>query len=274
MRVERHELVTSGLGMVQFPVELVASEPVGDHIMGVVVQAWLSRYPVQRWGLAWLTGGGMKLRFRRHLTAGLNVTVLVEQGTGMGLQVLDGDGVLMADGSAHLDGQRDVLDGLSTLHELHELAVRAGLAEPAAMGTAWRGTELTAVPVSASPEMLEGLTFSAPAFAFDAERDLSFADEVDPAGWWRRTCCAHPAWVVSAVNGVLRQTIAFSDGQWVHAGTAITHLMPIPSGAQVLITGRVARLFSAATRDFAVIEALACADGVPAMIMELTIVYR
>lgn len=285
MSVERHELVTSGLGMAQFPVEMVTSEPVDDHIMGVVVQAWLSRYPVQRWGTGWLAGGGMQLRFRRHLTAGLGVTVLVDQGVEMGLRVLDGEGVLMADGSARLHGRGD-LGGLAGFGGLGRAGGLGGLggwaggggvggsAGPGTGWTAWRGGDVTELPVPATAEMLDGLAFIAPAFGFDADRDLAFAAEVDPDGWWRRTRWAHPAWVVSAVNGVLRETIAFADGRWVHAGTAITHLAPIPSGARVSIAGRVSSLFSTAAHDFAVVEALASTAGVPAMAMELTIVYR
>ncbi len=78
---ERHQFVSDSLGLPGFPVGTEPSSDMGDHVMGVVVIAWLTRHPLERWGLAWAESGSIEARFRaqpcfgvpRHASRSLRV---------------------------------------------------------------------------------------------------------------------------------------------------------------------------------------------------------
>jgi hypothetical protein len=242
-------MIATTLGLPDFPGEAVIESEAGGHIMGVTVMAWLTQHPVRRWGDDWAARGTMRLRFREHLSAGTALTTLVRAGSDLGLEVIDGDGRICADGTAGLaaGARPDPGDG--------EAASATG-------------------PVPPLPDAVEGLVLRTMEFDFRAGRDLSFVAELEDGEWWRRRGWAHPAWVATAANAVLANSIAFHDGSyWKHAGTELRHLQPIASGARLRIDGRVERVFQGPHHRFAVATMTVRSDGVPAAALRVTFVY-
>jgi hypothetical protein len=248
---ERHPMIATTLGLPNFPGdETVASEE-GGHIMGVTVMAWLTRHPVHRWGEDWATRGTMRLRYREHLSAGTPLETVVSDGRELGLEVIDIDGRVCADGAAGLATRAGPGDGLT------------GPLPPPAAG-----------PVPPFPDTVKDLVLRPIEFDFRADRDLAFVAELDDGPWWRAREWAHPAWVASGANAVLANSIAFgAGGYWKHASSEVRHLRPIPSGALLHIGGRVDSVFQGPHHRFGVAAMTVRADGVPAAVVHVTFVY-
>jgi hypothetical protein len=247
---ERHPMVASGLGMARFPGWPSPDLEMNDHIMGVVVNAWLSRYPVARWGDSWAKSGTMRVRYRAHLTAGTPLTVEVTEGQDLGLALVGADGCLYADGRAGLSPLLR-LDGLRRVRPSHYERV---------------------VP---RPETLRGLELVTLNTDFDAERDLPFVGELEDGDWWRQRGWAHPAWLASGANAVLERSIAFFDGggYWKHAGTEAQQVLPIESDSRVVFGGEIVELFDGPHHRFAVAAIQVLADGSLAAVLRVIFVY-
>ncbi|MGE0304836.1 MAG: hypothetical protein AB7N61_25115 [Acidimicrobiia bacterium] len=258
-----HPYLASGLGMPQFPADLMPSDGTGDHVMGVAAQAWLTTYCLRQWGPDWLERGTMALRFRRHLSAGDQLRIVLDTAGGdemagdgvgeavetMSLAVVDVDGNLCSDGSA----------------SLLERAPRVDLT----------GFPVLPVPeprIAPLPEHVDGRVLGTVRFGFDAERDLGFTQALGEP-WWVEQGLAHPAWLVSGVNGALKTNVDFTDGRWVHAGMSVTQLRVVRSPAVISITCRFDKLFTAGGHNFADVGFVLCADDAPAMTGTMVIVY-
>jgi hypothetical protein len=253
VNTERHPMVATGLGMPRFPGWPSPDPEMKDHIMGVVVNAWLTRHPVARWGDRWAKTGTMRVRYRAHLTAGTPLTVEVSNGDDLGLAVVGADGQLYADGRAGLSVAPALrLEGLRP--------VRPG------QGPSER--------VAPRPETLDGLELVSLEVDFDADRDLAFVGELEDGGWWRERGWAHPAGLASGANAVLERSIAFLDGgYWKHAGTEAQQLQPIESGSRVLFGGEIVELFDGPHHRFAIAAIQVLADGCPAAVLRVVFVY-
>jgi hypothetical protein len=252
--IERHPIVATGLGMARFPGWPSPDPEMKDHIMGVVVNAWLTRYPVARWGDSWAKTGTMRVRYRAHLSAGTPLTVEVTNATDLGLAVVGADGQLYADGHAGLSPDRR-LEGLQPVRP-----VRPG------QGPSSR--------VAPRPEILAGLELVTLEVDFDADRDLPFVGELQDGAWWQERGWAHPAWLASGANAVLERSIAFFDGgYWKHAGTEAQQLQPIDSGSRVMFGGEIVSQFDGPHHRFAVAAIQVLADGALAAVLRVIFVY-
>lgn len=247
--------MASGLAMPQFPADLMPSTDTGDHVMGVAAQAWLTTYCMRQWGPVWLERGTMSLRFRRHLSAGTQLRLVLASGraeTGeetMSLAIVDGDGNVCSDGSASLLGEAPRVE--RPRFPVHPVP---------------------STKLPPRPEHVDGRVLGTVKFGFDAERDLGFTEALGEP-WWVREEIAHPSWLVSGVNGALKANMDFTDGRWVHAGMSVAQLAIVRSPAVISITTRFDRLFSAGGHHFADVGFLLCADDEPAMTGTMVIVY-
>jgi len=252
---QSHPMVATTLGLAYFPSPLRRQPASTQHVMGVVVMAWLTRHPVGRWGANWAERGSMRLRYLEHLDAGAALDVRVEEAVELGLEVLDDTGRCCASGAAGLE------PGAAAT-----LSAAAASLDPAAPGPA--------DPVPPLPHVVDGLVLRPLVLPFDAVQDLTFVEELADGAWWRDRGWAHPAWVASAVNEVIGQSIAFSDGgYWRHAGSDLRHVGPIPSGSELRLYGQVERAFQGAHHRFAVARVVVAADGQPAAEHVATFVY-
>jgi hypothetical protein len=93
--------------------------------------------------------------------------------------------------------------------------------------------------------------------------------ELDTDDLWRDRRDAHPAFIVSAANVVVRQAIDFIDGRWLQGGANLRLFRPIADGSRLTFTGRVGKGFVAGERVFSLAEILVAADGEPAMRVDI-----
>lgn len=250
---ERHPFVSDGLGMLGFPVGTEPSLDLGEHVMGVVVIAWLSRHPLERWGEAWAESGSLAVRFRAHLTAGLPlVTTIVGDVHSISLNITDSDDTVYASATATRPdrGRRVPLD---------------------------RPPDLHCPPTKARPahDDLVDRSFAPLTFTFDADRDLAFTEGLADRDTWRDRGWAHPAWLVSATNAMVRRNVDFgSPGYWTHAGAAIHSHTPIAHRSTITLTGGIDELFDRGRHGFAVAGITAWVDDHPVASLRNTFVYE
>ncbi|MFM9037779.1 MAG: hypothetical protein ACKOJ9_08865 [Actinomycetota bacterium] len=57
------------LALRPFPVGTAEPGPLGDHVMGMVVLAWLATPAVQRWGRAFMRSGSLSMTLERPMHA-------------------------------------------------------------------------------------------------------------------------------------------------------------------------------------------------------------
>jgi hypothetical protein len=242
-------IVSDGLGMIQYPVGTCESSDMGDHIMGVVALAWCTDDALDRWGEAWARHGSIELRFRSHLTSGLDLTISSEQREDRIDLAVTGD-----DGTAYATGT--LRAGPTTPFE----PPRRALGEP--------------FPVPPRAELLDRYELHPIEFEHVAERDLPRADRLAHGGFWSERSWAHPAWLASAANAIVRHNVAFEDGgYWLHAGIEVALHHPVLDGADLVARGCVVELFERSTHRFMVCDMSLIADGVPAASIRSTSVY-
>ena len=111
-------------------------------------------------------------------------------------------------------------------------------------------------------------------FEFDPVRDCSFVQHLDSDDPWQGRSDAHPAFVVSAANVLIRSAIDFVDGRWLQGGANMAFFRPIPAGSKLTFTGRMGDGFTAGARDFSMAEILVSADGVPSMRVDIPFLCR
>lgn len=247
--IVQHPFVSTNFGMRQFPVGTTESHDTGDHIMGVTVMTWLSRFAVAAWGEDWARHGSFDLRFRSHLSTGLDLLIDVEvAGDEMTFGVGDAAGVVYATGSAK----------------------RTGTLVPTAADTSYtRGHK-----VPNTYEGLDGLVLTPVRCTFLADRDLEMTPPMADGAFWREHRWAHPAWLSSAANAIFRENVEFaSPTHWHHAGIETTMHAPVPDGAEVVVAGRVVELFDRPRNRFVVSATEATVDGLPVMSLRSTFVY-
>lgn len=240
------------VGLPAFPDQTARPGPDEAHITGVTVHCWLAGLPLRVWGPSWLTGGTMTMRFRRHLVVGDPIQCTTAM-VGSTLHfALESDGVgTVADGSAQPAGPTDHPDP-------RLFPVDAAL---------------PATPLHPRPEELVGQVLGSVQLRFDMSQDGPDRGALESDDPWRSLPFAHPAWLSTAVNALIRDSIAVPDRRWVHAGTSVRSIAPIAAGAAITVTARVDRLFDSSRHRFADIAAVVRSNGQPALTAMLTIVY-
>ena len=254
--VHRHPFVSTTLGMGQFPVgteqSRISPDDDGDHVMGATVIAWLTGFPIEEWGQSWATQGAFEIRFRSHLTAGLALAITVETtADSMTFTVADagnGGGEVFATATAS----------------------RFGAATPSALDS----PPVPAEKAEPSDDQLRDRVLIPVRFRFDAARDLAFDAPMVDSSFWVERGWAHPAWMASAANAIIRRNVDFpSPGHWLHAGLRLSMHAPIDDGSVIDLTGRIDELFGGRRHRFAVAALEASVAGRPVMSMRNTFAY-
>ena len=236
--------------MPAFPAQLVSvSQELGSHIMGAVVVAWVAELALERGGEGWLEGGWISLRFRRHLEEGLLLSVLTEeQATELAVEVVDEEGRCCSD-------------------------ARLGLGWPTDLELGGAQEQ----PPAASPlgvdELAPGTPYGSLALDFDAARDQAFLRQLPFEDPWLERGLAHPAWLLSAANGLMRRALALPLPNSAQAGVRITSLAPVESGARLELDGRLLERFDRGKRRFLVSRLVVRSEGSVAAVLDLTSCY-
>jgi len=251
------EFIADGLGLPAFPAQLIdpadgvvgSGDGLGAHIMGATVVGWLSGHPLRRWGEAWLHGGSLELRFRRHLEVGDPLVLLLVDGpSDQRYELRSPGGALCA-------------DGLATI----------GVPPERPVAPSWVPTPASQLDPIA--DLVIGAELGSVELDFDAARDLAFTHRLDADDPWRAMSVAHPAWLTSAVNALIRRSVEFEDGRFVHAGVAVSTRVPIETGAHLVVHAKVVDRFDTANRHFAVINVVFTSGGTPMVTLDHTIAY-
>ena len=234
-RVTTRRFAATGHGLLPFP---IGTEKIdlsgldadgGVHIMGSAVPLWLSGLGIERWGESWVNRGGLDMRFRTELFEGHPLTMRVDDnGHSIDVEFVDDAGVscVTARVMEHgLDPELTVVHGEPTIDK-----------------------------AAANRESLEGLRLQAIDFVFDANRDLDMVRDLVDANVWIENSWAHPAWLASSANAMIRRSIDFgSPPTWINAGTAIDLHDVVRHGEHVRVEGSVNEMFDRGRHHFAVI---------------------
>jgi hypothetical protein len=248
--VEQHTYVSDNLGLPTFPMGTEEPSVLGDHVMGVVVIAWLTHVPLAEWGPRWTGNGAIEARFRSHLTSGLPLTIAVERrAEALHLSVGGAEGTVYATATTWCPDPDD--DPTTFGDDAGELA-----------------------PARAVPEDLDGRVLTPLCFDFDADRDLQFTERIPDGELWRARRIAHPAWVAAGTNALIRRNIAFPPpGTWTHAGLAYRQHRPVEDGATIVLNGCIETLFDRPPNRFATAAITARAGGEVVATVRNTFVY-
>lgn len=219
----------------------------GGLVPGVVVYAYMTRAPLDAWGMDWLERGTMSARFHLPVYEGQEVTVSLEEGE---LEAHTEDG-LVASGSASLP---DVV---------------AEAPDPASYPV----LPLPHERPGASAEALSVEALGTLEYGFHADRIGTYLDEVrETAPLYTEARVAHPGWLVAMANYILSHNVRL--GPWIHVETTATHLSSVRDGERVAVRAKVASLFEKKGHKFVDLDVLWLADERPVMTARHTAIYE
>ena len=235
-------------GTEAFDVAQLVNGP-GVHVMGSAVPLWLTRLGVARWGEGWTAEGGLDMFFRRELFEGNPLAMHIEHHADTIDVRVDDD-----------NGQPCVTATLSE-RGLHPDETTVG------------GTPLVG-KASATREGLTSLRLQPLSFVFDAARDLHMVRDLEDGPVWIDHGWAHPAWLTSSANAMIRRSIDFGHPPtWINAGTSIDLHGCVLDGDTVVVEGSVNSMFDRGRHCFAVIGFAASVGSRRVMSMRYTLIY-
>jgi hypothetical protein len=210
----------------------------GGLVPGVVVYAYMTRPPLDRWGLDWLRSGTMTARFLAPVYEGQKVTVALDGET---LTASTDDGIV-ATGTAALPSSPPTAPSIAD-YPAADPPERAD--RPPASYDA-----LAAIDVLGSLET-----------GFHATKADAYLGEVsETSPLYNEAGVAHPGWLVAMANYILSGNVRL--GPWIHVETRTTHFSLVDDGERVSVRGRVAELFERKGHRFVDLDLLWVADDV------------
>ncbi|HET6810389.1 MAG TPA: MaoC family dehydratase [Acidimicrobiales bacterium] len=228
----------------------------GGLVPGVTLYGYMTRPVVEHFGVAWLEGGTMEVRFDQPVYDGQEVTVGAEE-TAPGeltLQLRNPDGVVCSRGRATLPpvpgappeaADYPVVEAPEP--ERRPPADQTSLAPGTALATLWAG-----------------------AHAGNAGPLLDLLQ--DPLPVYTEGGLAHPGHLILAANGVLTASVVL--GPWIHVGSAVTNFASVADGTLVETRARVADRYERKGHHFVVLDVVWLAEGQVAMHASHTAIYR
>lgn len=191
----------------------------GGLVPGVDVYAYITHAPVERWGLAWLRGGSISVRFDQPVYDGQRVTVTSTPEDGAGgeqlrIVLVGPDGTACATASASLRGE---VDGRP---------IPAAAALPAIR------------PPASAATLPPGTTLGSLSDVLDLERHRAYlADVRDTLAVYTKQPCAHPGWLLRYANAILARNVEL--GPWIHVASAVTLHGLVQPGQAIDVRGDV-----------------------------------
>jgi acyl-coenzyme A thioesterase PaaI-like protein len=207
----------------------------GGLVPGVVVYAYMTRAPLDRWGRDWLERGTMAARFLLPVYEGQEVTVDLDDDGELEAYTEDG---LVAAGTATLpDGTTPPPDPAS-----YPVAPLPDERPPA------------------SPEALAVDALGTLEYGFHARQAGAYLDEIrETSPFYAKAGVAHPGWLIAMANYALSQSVRL--GPWIHVETHATHFSALADGERVEVRGKVAGLFEKKGHKFVDLDILWLAQG-------------
>lgn len=222
----------------------------GGLVPGVDVYAYLTRPPVEAWGVEWLERGTMHARFHHP--------------------VYDGDGVEVAPVGEHALELRDPTG---------EVCASASAAFPESVPSPpdpadWPAVEQRVDPPPAAPETLvPGTAFGLAPHTFHADRAGEYLDDVRES-WplYRDEGIAHPAWLLRDANYVLSANVRL--GPWIHVESTVQHHGVVRDGQSVSARAIVLDERERGGHRFVTLDVLHLADDRPVARTTHTAIHR
>lgn len=183
----------------------------GGLVPGVVVHAYLTHLPAERWGLDWLTAGGLHSRFVKPVYDG-DVVFVDADGDTLTARTATADPAATATVRAPSPQGGEVLDPARWLH----LPLPHAEDRPPASAEAF-----AAHPVLGALDV----TFRADLGA----QYLGAIGETLPL--YAELGIAHPGWLIAQANHVLAANVTL--GPWIHVESDVQHLGLIRDGDAV-----------------------------------------
>ncbi len=210
----------------------------GGLVPGVDVIAYLTRAPVERWGIEWLRHGGLSARLVSPVYDGEQVTVTVTD---------DGD-----------DGLALVLH--NPRHEVCATA-RAVLQAPADDRPLPDEAPLPDPVPPVSPELLApGTVLGSLADEFDPDAAVQYLAEVrETLPIYTAGPYAHPAWLLRFSNYVLSRNVAL--GPWIHVSSEIAQHGAVGAGQAIDVHAVVVDEFEKKGHRFVTLDVAVLAEG-------------
>lgn len=215
----------------------------GALVPGVELFAYLTAPLVAHWGLPWLSGGRVDVRFRRPVYDGEQLRL---DGDPEALALIGADGVPRAVGSA----------GPPVTRTARRVLAAAPLPEP--------------LPPTATLSVGPLGTVTLPVTVAD---NLAYVDAVaEPSPLYREQGIAHPGGLLRLVNAVLMRNVDL--GPWIHTASECWLLATARLPATLSARAEVTELFDRNGSSYVRYDAVVCCDDVPVMDVAHTAIYQ
>jgi len=228
----------------------------GGLVPGVTLYGYLTRPVVAHFGTDWLERGTIDVRFMRPVYDGGQVEAVAEPdpagGAELRLSLMDSEGTPCVVGTAGLpERPQPVFD-------------------PASVPWAETAEDRPAADAeSLAPGRVLGSLF-APVEADYYRAYLDLLDE-DPEPY-RSAGLAHPGALILAANTVLAANVRL--GPWVHVGSRVANLAPVPRQSDVETRARVRDRYERKGHQLVELEVVWLHDGLPVMTALHTAIYQ
>lgn len=216
----------------------------GALVPGVELFAYLTAPLVAHWGLPWLSGGRVDVRFRRPVYDGEQLRL---DGDPSALALVGPDGVDRAVGSASPPAAACVARRLLPAAPLPETLPPTSTLSVGPLGT-------VTLPVSVAD-------------------NLAYLDAVaEPSPLYREQQIAHPGGLLRLVNAVLMRNIDL--GPWIHTGSECWLLAPARLPATLSARGEATELFERNGSSYVRYDAVVLCDDIAVMDVAHTAIYH
>jgi acyl dehydratase len=239
----------------------------GGLVPGVDVYAYMTRPAAAAWGLDWLTGGTIQVRFLSPVYEGQAVVVIAGEpapatvtatatdgpGPTMAIELRNADGTVCATGEAGLPGADD---GPGP-------GPGPGADRPPPPLSTWPDVAPApaADPPDASPESLApGTALRMAGHRFHADQaDAYLADVREELPLYQDARVAHPGWLLRDANHVLSANVRL--GPWIHVESRVRHHSLVRDGESIDARAVVTREWTPKGHRFVELDVGIVADG-------------
>lgn len=210
----------------------------GGLVPGVDVFAYLTRAPVERWGLDWLRHGAISARFARPVYDGqlVTVTATAADDATLDLVLVDPDGHECAAGRA---------TRIAAVDERPSPAA-------AALPDDRRLASADSLPV--------GLVLGSLAAEYDPAAAIDYlADVRETQPIYTDGPYAHPGWLLRFANSVLVRNVEL--GPWIHVGSEVANHDAVRAGQVIDVRAVVVDEYERNGHRFVTLDVAVLADG-------------
>ena len=221
----------------------------GGLVPGVDVWAYMTRPCIDRWGIEFLTGGTMWVRFSAPVYDGEVVDVRLGPD---GVLTLTGpDGEIRASGSASLDDPPDVLTIAATTE----------------------GSASADPPPAARSNLTTGTVLDTLRFTYRRTPAAEYLGDIrETSALYEDGAIGHPGFLARQANYVLSRTVQL--GPWIHVSTTAHQRALVHDGDDIEVRGIVIDEYERKGHRFVDLNVEITANGVPAWSAVHTAIWK